>query len=209
VFGVWDSRGTQAKLPRLVQSVVRAWDVSELTRSAQYEPPLDYAELDVFSEAEKEKQSGDSKSPLAKRGFVHVPAVGTHGGVIARGPIERDVTVNLVALRRLRGSDGGNGDETRRLRRYVLGLCLVAATAPMDPFLRQGCLLVSDPDAPAQWHLVGRSGERSAIVPDEKTVLDYATRSAEAFGVGENMTVTFDKARAKEDTKKKTEGEQA
>ena len=27
VFGVWDSRDTQAKLPRLVQSVIRAWDV--------------------------------------------------------------------------------------------------------------------------------------------------------------------------------------
>jgi CRISPR-associated protein Csb1 len=35
VFGVWDSRDTQAKLPRLVQSVIRAWDVEELRRSAQ------------------------------------------------------------------------------------------------------------------------------------------------------------------------------
>jgi CRISPR-associated protein Csb1 len=38
VFGVWDSRDTQAKLPRIVQSVIRAWDVDVLTRSAQYVP---------------------------------------------------------------------------------------------------------------------------------------------------------------------------
>ena len=122
VFGVWDSRDTQAKLPRIVQSTIRAEDVEVLTRSAQYNPPLDYAELEVFTEKEKEKQQGDPKSPLAKRGFVHVPAVRTHGGIIARGPIRRDVTVNLIALRRLNGENG------EALRRYVLGLALVAAT---------------------------------------------------------------------------------
>src|SRR5665213_4363763 len=41
VFGVWDSRDTQAKLPRLVQSVIRAWDVDKLTRSAVYTASLD------------------------------------------------------------------------------------------------------------------------------------------------------------------------
>ncbi len=83
VFGVWDSRDTQAKLPRIVQSVIRAWDVSELKRSAQYNPPIDYSALEVFSEDEKAKQEGDPKSPLAKRGFVHVPASGAPGGVVA------------------------------------------------------------------------------------------------------------------------------
>ncbi len=50
VFGAWDSRDTSAKLPRIVQSVIRAWDVQELTRSAQYNPPVDYAALEVFSD---------------------------------------------------------------------------------------------------------------------------------------------------------------
>lgn len=36
VFGVWDSRDTQAKLPRLVTSTIRAYNVVELERSAQY-----------------------------------------------------------------------------------------------------------------------------------------------------------------------------
>ena len=106
VFGVWDSRDTQAKLPRIVQSVIRAWDVDDLKRSAQYMPPVDYAALEVFSDAEKNKQEGNQKSPLAQRGFVHVPATGEHGGIVVHGEICRTVTVNLVALRRL-GGDGG------------------------------------------------------------------------------------------------------
>ncbi len=138
VFGVWDSRDTQAKLPRIIQAVIRAWDVNVLKRSAQYNPPIDYSALDVFSEEEKAKQEGDPKSPLAKRGFVHVPAGEALGGVVARGAIERHVTVNLVALRRL------DGENATALRRYLLGLALVAAAEPLDGFLRQGCLLTAD-----------------------------------------------------------------
>lgn len=198
VFGVWDSRDTQAKLPRIVQSTIRAEDVDVLTRSAQYNPPLDYAALDVFTEAEKEKQQGDAKSPLAKRGFVHVPATGTHGGVIARGSIRRDVTVNLVALRRLEGENG------RALRRYVLGLALVAAAAPMDGFLRAGCLLVQDPEEELKWHSVDRNGQRHRVGLDDTIALSYAEGAAADFGVGESHTVAFDKKLAKEDTKAKT-----
>ena len=62
VFGAWDSRDTQAKLPRIVQSVIRAWNVEKLSRSAQYNPSIDYAELEVFTEAEKEKQEGEPKA---------------------------------------------------------------------------------------------------------------------------------------------------
>jgi CRISPR-associated protein Csb1 len=81
VFGAWDSRDTQAKLPRVVQAVIRAWDVDPIHRSAQYVPPVDYAALDVFSDEDKKKAEGDAKSPLAQRGFVHVPSVNAHGGV--------------------------------------------------------------------------------------------------------------------------------
>ena len=97
-----------------MQSVVRAWDVDELKRSAQYNPALDYAALEVFSEEDKQKAESKKESPLAQRGFVHVPAASAHGGVIARGAIERDFTVNLVALRRLEGDNG------QALRRYIL-----------------------------------------------------------------------------------------
>lgn len=195
VFGVWDSRDTQAKLPRLVQSVIRAWDVDELTRSAQYNPPIDYTALDVFSEEDKEKQEGDPKSPLAKRGFVHVPASNAPGGVVAHGPIERDVTINLIALRRLEGDSGA------AMRRYVLGLCLVAATAPLDGFLRQGCLLTPDPAEPAHWTVVARDGTREAIALDEELALAYARGARGEFPISESRTFDFDKKLAVQDTK--------
>ena len=198
VFGAWDSRDTQAKLPRVVQSVIRAWDVDELTRSAQYNPPVDYTELGVFGEADRNKQEGDAKSPLAKRGFVHVPSTGEHGGIVVHGEIHRDVTVNLIALRRLQGEDG------EALRRYVLGLALVAATASLDGFLRQGCLLTPDPDASAMWTTVGRDGKRISVSLNESVALDLAQKAAKAFGVGADRTVAFDKGRAQADAKKKT-----
>jgi len=198
VFGVWDSRDTSAKLPRVVQSTIRADDVEPLTRSAQYNPPLSYAELEVFSEADQEKQEGDPKSPLAKRGFVHVPAVKTHGGIIARGSILRNVTINLIALRRL------DGDKGQALRRYILGLSLVAATAPIDGFLRAGCLLTPDPDEKGTWHSVARSGERRPVGLNEDIAFGYACQAAETFGVGEDRQLDFDKSLAVQDTKVKT-----
>src|SRR5262245_34849730 len=168
VFGVWDSRDTQAKLPRILQSIIRAWDVDVLKRSAQYNPTLDYAALDVFSEEDKQKAEGKAESPLAQRGFVHVPATEAHGGIVARGPIQRDVTVNFIALRRLRG------DNNVALRRYILGLALVAAVQPIDGFLRAGCLLTLDPAEPAQWMLVDRNGKRNPVALDRATVAKYA-----------------------------------
>ena len=197
VFGVWDSRDTQAKLPRIVQSVVRAWDVDDLKRSAQYNPPVNYAELGTFTEAQQEKQEGKAGSDLAKRGFVHVPATGEHGGIVANGDIRRTVTVNLVALRRL------SGDDAPSLRRYVLGLALVAATAPLDAFLRQGCLLTPDPDTQAAWTAVARDGTREAVALHADAVLAFAQKAAAHFGVRESRTVPFDRDRAKADATKK------
>jgi CRISPR-associated protein Csb1 len=194
VFGAWDSRGDGAKMPRIVQSVIRAWDVSPLKRSAQYNPPVDYAELAVFSEEEKQKAEGDNKNPLAKRGFVHVPAVDTHGGLVVRGGIFRDVTVNFVALRQLDGKANGQA-----LRRYILGLALIAATEPQDGFLRQGCLLTPNPEAPAVWTLIYRSGKRQPLQIPEEAVLAYATSAASQFVVGEDRTAPFRKELAKKD----------
>jgi len=200
VFGVWDSRDTGAKLPRILQSVIRAWDVSELRRSAQYTPALDYAALEVFTEDEKQKAEGKKESPLAQRGFVHVPASDQLGGVVARGAIERDVTVNLVALRRL------EGENTQLLRRYILGLALVAAAEPLDGFLRQGCLLVPDADASPRWTLVQRTGQRISIDLNAALTLEYAKAAAQKFGVGQNREVRFDKKLAKEDVKRAAKG---
>jgi len=199
VFGVWDSRDTQAKLPRLVQSVIRAWDVDPLRRSAQYVPAVDYKALAVF-DAEELKQT----EKLSERGFVAVPATGTHGGVVARGPIVRDVTINLVALRRLRG-----GDKTEALRRYILGLSLVAATEPLDGFLRAGCLLVPKASVTTSWVEVARNGERVDVALDARAVLDFAQDAAKTFGVGADRVVKFNPDFAKTDLKEGDKGAKA
>ena len=199
VFGAWDSRGDHAKLPRIVQSVIRAWDVEPFRRSAQYNPPVDYSGLDVFSEEEKQKAEGDTKNPLAQRGFVHVPAVDSHGGVVARGGIFRDVTVNLVALRQLDGKPNGVA-----LRRYILGLALIAATDPQDGFLRQGCLLTPDPEAHASWTLILRSGVREPLNFAAETVVKYAESASKDFEVGpDRLNEQFSKEAAKADLKEK------
>lgn len=200
VFGAWDSRGENAKLPRIVTAVIRGWDVDVLTRSAQYIPPVDYADIVGFSDEEKAKAEGDTKNPLAKRGFVHVPAVGSHGGIVVRGGIYREVTINLVALRQIDGDDG------TALRRYVLGLSLVVAAEPPDGFLRQGCLLTLDPEHPTTWTEVERTGERKAVDLTPASTLEYARTAAKAFGVGEGGSFAFRKELAKADLKDEKPG---
>ena len=194
VFGVWDSRASQEKRPRLINSVIRAWDVHQLKRAATYMPPVDYAALDVFDDKTKAKAEGNNKSPLAQRGFVHNPA-DDFGGIVARGGIYRDVTVNLIALRALGGADALS------LRRYILGLTLVAATEPQDGFLRQGCLLTLDPDTPGTWCEVARTGMRSTITLTAENALEYARQAASAFGVGEGGTYPFNRDLARADVK--------
>lgn len=201
VFGVWDSRNTQSKRPRLVGSCIRAFDVRKLTRGAVYIPPVDYAELDVFTEDVKQKAEESAKSPFAQRGFVHNPASGTHGGVIADGGILRTATLGLAALRHLQASN--DADNTLTLRRYILGLSLVAFTAPPESYLRQGCTLVTNPDEPREFVEVHPNGRREPCDISHDGAIEFATEAAEAFGVGESRIVEFEKLRAKVDVEAK------
>ena len=50
------------------------------------------------------------------------PARRILGGIIARGPIERDICVNLIALRRLGGK---TSEQTSSIRRYIPALTLL------------------------------------------------------------------------------------
>lgn len=210
VFGVWNSRGpvgTQDKRPRIVASTIRAYDVRKLTRGAVYTAPADYAALEVFSEEEKAKAEGDNKNPLAKRGFVNALASGTHGGVIADGGIRRDATLGLAALRLLHA--GKDEERTRKLRRYILGLALVAFTYNPAGYLRQGCLLVRahNPNTPHEFVEVLPTGERNPVKITLEETLEYATEVAKAFGVGESKAVDFEKERAKRDVTGETAAE--
>ncbi len=154
VFGVWDSRDTQAKWPRLVASTIRAFNVRKLTRSAQYIPAIEYVATGLLEEPTDKKQ----KDSYAERGFIHVPASGTHGGVIATGGIRRDATLSLAALRLLAADS--SQEKTKALQRYILGLALTAFTYHPCGYLRQGCNLVADPDKPRLFEEVYGDGRR-------------------------------------------------
>jgi CRISPR-associated protein Csb1 len=202
VFGVWDSRDTFAKVPRLVASTIRAFDVRRLTRSAQYNPSLDYTALDLFSEEEKAKAEGDKKNPLAKRGFVHVPATGSHGGVIATGGVRRDATLSLAALRLL--AVGNNTAKTLELRRYILGLSLVAFTSNASTYLRQGCDLIPS-EKIREFKLVHSDGKREDQKLTLADALKYATTTAKVFGVGKGKEVVFDPKMAVADIRREVD----
>jgi CRISPR-associated protein Csb1 len=173
LFGVWDSRGSGEKRPRLVRAIIRAWDVEPLHSAAQFNPGLG-------REQQKElmKETGATEEKLSQKGFRHAPAVFRKtgqgvskfrdgapnpearvlGGVLVRGRIEREVTVNLIALRGLRGE---NDEETAHIRKYLVGLSLVAATADIDLYLREGCHLRYAGDD--VWHAIPRRGEPEEV----------------------------------------------
>lgn len=200
VFGVWDSRDTQVKLPRLVGSTIRGYAVEKLTRSAQY-----------FATAEKEEIDGlATQKFLSNAGLDDAPAGRTAGGILARGGIRRDAILNLVALRVLKGS---SPEETQKLQRYILGLTLVAIAAPSTGFLREGCLLIPAERQSPKVFLVDRSGKRSNFDLHPNTMLEYAQATAKDFGIGAPWSAVFDKqavknaadaAEAKKEKKKKT-----
>ena len=127
LFGVWDLRGGSAqKRPRLVRSVIRAWDVQPLYAAAQFNSI--WKALDETQQAELEKEAKAKKTKLSEKGFADAPATFRKvsqnaarqmpefrdgspnpqrrvlGGVLAQGRIEREVTVNLVALRAISGA---------------------------------------------------------------------------------------------------------
>ncbi|MBS1819529.1 MAG: type I-U CRISPR-associated protein Cas7 [Acidobacteria bacterium] len=183
VFGAWDSRDTQAKLPRLIASTIRAFNVKALTRSAQYVPATDYVKGGMLEEPADEK----TRKLHAERGFAHVPSTAVPGGIIAES-IRRDATLHLGALRLLAADPA---DQTMVLRRYVLGLSLVALTASATGYLRQGCNLVPDPDQPSTLTLVGSDGARQAANLTHSAALAFAREAASAFGLDVDRAISF------------------
>jgi CRISPR-associated protein Csb1 len=193
VFGVWDSRDTQAKAPRLLAATIRAFNVAKLTRSAQYNPAVEYVEEGLLDETEEK----DVLEARSKWGYRHVPASATHGGVIAKGDIRREVTLQVAAVRLLRGT---TDDETKKLRAYLLGLALVAFTKPAVGFLRQGCNLVLDGDRKPESKVIFPDGRREISGLTHDAALAFAKEAAGAFGVGQGQTVRFDTKLAKDET---------
>lgn len=184
VFGFWDSRGSQLKYPRVVASTIRATNVGTLKRSAQFNPAFDPANLAKSFAAEMDlPEGGDEKNPLSQEGLLDAPSVDTHGGVRVFGEIERRTEINLVSLRAIAAARDGSIDETetRKLRRYLLGLSLIAAQVQSVYNLRQGCLLVQKPKSERTMQLVYPSGKRDSFNCDLKDAHEFAKAAAKEF----------------------------
>jgi CRISPR-associated protein Csb1 len=178
LFGAWDSRDTQAKLPRIFSSTIRAFNIRQLTRSANFlvQMTVDLDKLDLLPGAGSEE------------GFANALASKAPGGVqlASNGSIRRDTTVNLAAVRRLSvlESDGSISKErTQALRRYILGLALIAITSPLDPFLRVGCNLVPDNKKVREFVTVGLDGKRSELALGHDEALAFAREALKHFPI--------------------------
>ncbi|MDZ4745313.1 MAG: type I-U CRISPR-associated RAMP protein Csb1/Cas7u [bacterium] len=198
VFGVWDSRGTGIKVPRLVNSIVRAFNVTQLKRSAQYSPPIKYEQEGLLPAGLKGKP--------ADHGLADVPSTHKIGGVLIKGNIRRDFSLNLSVLRALKGADE---TETEKLQRYILGLALIAMTANPESTFRQGCQLL--PKGVVTWKQFFADGNDTEWNPANLDIAKFANAAAEGFGITQptDQPLRFDKALLKEsiegDAKKKEE----
>jgi CRISPR-associated protein Csb1 len=179
VFGAWDSRDTRVKLPRIIGSVVRAYGIDPLSRSAQFSTIL---------EKEETESLGIDQEFLSNQGLSDSPAGRGPGGVIAREGVIREATLNLIVLRSLAGS---TEEETGKLQRYILGLALVAFFAPAELFLREGCLLTISEDKATEVKEVFRDGHRNAVAADTVDALCFAQKAASDFRVGPNLVAEF------------------
>ena len=198
VFGVWDSRGSGVKVPRLINSIIRAFNVSQLKRSAQYSPPIKYEQEGLIP-------SGLEGKP-ADHGLADVPSTHKIGGVQINGEIRRDFSLNLSILRALKGTDV---DETKKLQRYVLGLALIALTSTQESTLRQGCQLL--PKNKPVWKQFFANGNDGEWVPENLKIPEFAAAAARDFGIVQptNQPLIFDKSLLKSsieaDAKKKAD----
>ena len=231
VFGVWDSRGGSGeKRPRIVRSTIRAWNVEPLSAAAQFNSV--WKLLDDEQREALEKEAKAKKTKLSEKGFADAPAIFRKvsasaakqmtefrngspnperrvlGGVRVLDRIEREVTINLVALRRLCGQ---TPEDTAQVRRYILSLALIAGSADIDMFLRSGCQFSIETDTD-EWTEVPKRGQPSnkAIRVDLAELTRYANAAASPFREKwpEQLTHKFDVDEAKKLLAKKDEGEE-
>jgi CRISPR-associated protein Csb1 len=199
LFGVWDSRdGTGEKRPRLVRSIIRAWDVDVLHSAAQFNSI--WKSLDEETQNALKEEAANKKTELSEVGLADAPATFRKTDKVAQfiggvpnpearvlggvrvnkeGLIQRDVTINLVALRGLRGE---NDKETKQIQKYVLSLALLTASTDLEMFLREGCLL-RYADEKNEWKIVPRRGEPQLIenFPGRDELIEFAKEAAKPF----------------------------
>ena len=119
-----------------------------------------------------------------------MPSTHKIGGVLIKGDIRRDFSLNLSVLRALKGTDK---PETMKLQRYVLSLALIALTASPESTFRQGCQLL--PKGVASWKQFLADGKDSDWDPSSFKINDFALDAASKFGIEQpnGQPLVFDK----------------
>ena len=101
------------------------------------------------------------------------------------------------------------------LRRYILGLALVAFTRLPLAYYRQGTILTLDPNASREFKSVSNDGIRADAAFTHAEALAFAQSAAQGFIIGKCRTLIFDEGKAKSDLqetkeeKKKAKGKKA
>jgi CRISPR-associated protein Csb1 len=191
VFGAWDSRGTGAKLPRLLEARIDAYGIEKRGRSAQYFSAVDYVKTGLLEQS-KEKKELEQRS---QAGFRDSPSGRQPGGVeiVEGGRIIRTLTVHLVGVHQL--GAGSHGERGQLLRQYILGLALAAATAPLPLFLRQGCNLVpatpKEAAAPARWRAIGFDGTEVEVELPHEAIVHYTRAARDRLFPGATKSETW------------------
>jgi CRISPR-associated protein Csb1 len=202
VFGVWDSRSTYVKQQRVFKAHIRATNVREVSRSAQYTPATAYVDAGAIGE-DVERKTGD-ESNLSQEGMVHALSTQSVGGVMLtdNSRLVRTVNINLAAIRALRGTvpttrseqpiseahgqtpgmkSAGSVDGTKALQEYILGLALVAAFDEPDLNLREGCHLRYKDGEESSIKLIYRSKPSGDCPFGDTNVLDFANTAKSKF----------------------------
>ncbi|MFZ4795712.1 MAG: hypothetical protein ACOYLN_16445 [Blastocatellia bacterium] len=195
---------------------IYASNVEIVKRSAQFNPAFDPTAIGLASEVPKDDgeqssnsgKAADGKDPMSKLGLRHVPAVGTHGGVRVYGRIIRRTQINLARLRSLAVTANGQIDSaaTLRLRRYIVGLSLVAGRVQPNYDLREGCLLRTSRMVS---NLVFANGDNQPFKWEISDAYNFASSTATEFGVGPTREIEFKTKAAQqavEDMKKSKNG---
>jgi CRISPR-associated protein Csb1 len=162
-------------------SVWKALDKSQQDELFKEEGKKEMQELSDVGLQDAPATFRKTKIPEYRRDGLPNPEARVLGGVLVRDRIEREVTVNLLALRNVRGT---TPEENAKIQKYLLGLALLAATHEIDLFLREGCHLryAATDDV---WYSVPRRGTTTNVnlgsTSARTAILKFAFEAAKPF----------------------------
>jgi CRISPR-associated protein Csb1 len=214
IFGLWDSTGPRGgsgtKFQRALVSEIVGVDVAqgvrpssrldplgiELNAGKIFQSPDGWTLSESMANREKDRPvlfGKEGKPSEINHGNV-TPSLKNEKGQFHHGGItmlhaQQSVVLSLPALRRLSFPDGAGEITTRRdlsARTALAALALAGAHLSIASGcdLRSRCLLLPDPEAPADWEVVGMNGRASRVhIADPCALVVQAAAAAQAHGL--------------------------